>query len=318
MIAAGGTGGHFFPAEALAGELIARGHRVALHDGRPRGAAKLPPELRRRRGPSHPARRRHRRPRPAAPPVAGGDRAGRAARCRHAPLLARLGSPPLRSSGSAAIPSIPPVMATRLPPTPRRSSCMSRTPCSGRANRAMASRYRQAILALSFAATAVRGPHRHGVTGNPAPRRPAVAADAPTHVPPSPDGPIHLLVTGGSLGRPHLQRRPSPQAMAALPPMTNASASAIVQQCRRRGYRPGRRQAYAASGIAAELSTFFPDVPARPRRLPSRDRPRRRIHGGGARRIAGRPADPGALPVRHRRPPDRQRRALREAAAPGS
>ena len=30
VIAAGGTGGHFFPAEALAGELLARGRRVAL------------------------------------------------------------------------------------------------------------------------------------------------------------------------------------------------------------------------------------------------------------------------------------------------
>src|ERR1700761_6362857 len=30
VIAAGGTGGHFFPAEALAAELIARGHRIVL------------------------------------------------------------------------------------------------------------------------------------------------------------------------------------------------------------------------------------------------------------------------------------------------
>jgi UDP-N-acetylglucosamine--N-acetylmuramyl-(pentapeptide) pyrophosphoryl-undecaprenol N-acetylglucosamine transferase len=29
-LAAGGTGGHMFPAEALAGELLARGHAVAL------------------------------------------------------------------------------------------------------------------------------------------------------------------------------------------------------------------------------------------------------------------------------------------------
>jgi len=37
-LAAGGTGGHLFPAEALARELIARGHRVVIHTER-RGAA---------------------------------------------------------------------------------------------------------------------------------------------------------------------------------------------------------------------------------------------------------------------------------------
>jgi UDP-N-acetylglucosamine--N-acetylmuramyl-(pentapeptide) pyrophosphoryl-undecaprenol N-acetylglucosamine transferase len=41
VIAAGGTGGHFFPAEALAAELVARGHRVALMTDA-RAAAKLP------------------------------------------------------------------------------------------------------------------------------------------------------------------------------------------------------------------------------------------------------------------------------------
>src|SRR6202000_2561032 len=30
VIAAGGTGGHFFPAEALASALVARGHRIVL------------------------------------------------------------------------------------------------------------------------------------------------------------------------------------------------------------------------------------------------------------------------------------------------
>ncbi|MCW3477918.1 glycosyltransferase, partial [Limobrevibacterium gyesilva] len=30
VIAAGGTGGHFFPAEALAAELVRRGRRIAL------------------------------------------------------------------------------------------------------------------------------------------------------------------------------------------------------------------------------------------------------------------------------------------------
>ena len=38
VIAAGGTGGHFFPAEALAAELVARGHRVVLMTDQRSGA----------------------------------------------------------------------------------------------------------------------------------------------------------------------------------------------------------------------------------------------------------------------------------------
>ena len=38
VIAAGGTGGHFFPAEALAAEFLSRGHRIVLMtDARSRG-----------------------------------------------------------------------------------------------------------------------------------------------------------------------------------------------------------------------------------------------------------------------------------------
>ena len=42
VIAAGGTGGHFFPAEALAAELIARGQRVVLMTDARSGAANSP------------------------------------------------------------------------------------------------------------------------------------------------------------------------------------------------------------------------------------------------------------------------------------
>ncbi|MBV8915320.1 MAG: glycosyltransferase, partial [Acetobacteraceae bacterium] len=42
VIAAGGTGGHFFPAEALAGELVARGHRIALMTDARSGGERAP------------------------------------------------------------------------------------------------------------------------------------------------------------------------------------------------------------------------------------------------------------------------------------
>ena len=42
VIAAGGTGGHFFPAEALAAELLARGHRIVLMTDARSGALNSP------------------------------------------------------------------------------------------------------------------------------------------------------------------------------------------------------------------------------------------------------------------------------------
>ena len=46
VLAAGGTGGHMFPAEALAGELVARGCRVALvTDARGKGFGDRQPEV---------------------------------------------------------------------------------------------------------------------------------------------------------------------------------------------------------------------------------------------------------------------------------
>ena len=42
VIAAGGTGGHFFPAEALASVLVRRGHRVALMTDERRGGEDSP------------------------------------------------------------------------------------------------------------------------------------------------------------------------------------------------------------------------------------------------------------------------------------
>ena len=43
VIAAGGTGGHFFPAEALAAALMTRGERVVLMTDARSSAARSPP-----------------------------------------------------------------------------------------------------------------------------------------------------------------------------------------------------------------------------------------------------------------------------------
>ena len=246
MIAAGGTGGHFFPAEALASELIARGHRVALMTDA-RAAAKLPPvfaggEVHVLRGAGI-AGRGLRRATLAAGALAMGTLAARA-------LLATL--EPAAIVGFGGYPTIAPVMATRLLRNPPPVILHEQNAVLGRANRAMVSRAK--ILALSFAATA-RIPNgvATALTGNPV--RTGFDPSIPV-----PHDALHLLVLGGSLGA-RVFSDAVPAALAALPAAMRQRLR-VVQQCRAEDV-DRVAAAYAASAIAAELSTFFPDVAAR-------------------------------------------------------
>jgi UDP-N-acetylglucosamine--N-acetylmuramyl-(pentapeptide) pyrophosphoryl-undecaprenol N-acetylglucosamine transferase len=85
--------------------------------------------------------------------------------------------------------------------------------------------------------------------------RPEVAALAALPYAP-PDGVLRLLVLGGSLGA----RVFSDVVPDALAPF--AGRIAVVQQCRAEDL-DRVRAAYAKSGIAAELASFFPDIAAR-------------------------------------------------------
>jgi UDP-N-acetylglucosamine--N-acetylmuramyl-(pentapeptide) pyrophosphoryl-undecaprenol N-acetylglucosamine transferase len=115
-------------------------------------------------------------------------------------------------------------------------------------------------LALGMADTA-RVPRRARtvVTGNPV--RPAIAALAgqPYH-PPEPDGPINLLVTGGSQGA-RVFSDALPRAVGQLSRALRARLR-ITQQCRPEDL-DRVRQAYATLGVPAELSAFFPDMAER-------------------------------------------------------
>ena len=169
VIAAGGTGGHFYPAEALAAALIARGHWVVLMtDAR----AVVPKSTRVRRAQSIcAARRRHRRTRRRAGRQGGlraGRRSGASARSIMAPYPAGRGGGVRRLSGCSTGPRRASVALTG-----RRSSCMNRTRCS--AGPTGFWRATPRVLALSFADTSrVPAKVRRLVTGNPV--RPAVTA----------------------------------------------------------------------------------------------------------------------------------------------
>jgi len=246
-IAAGGTGGHFFPAEALGAELARRGQRIALlTDARSGGL----------RSPVFEGRERF--------VLRGAGIAGRGA-LRGAAAAASLTLGTLQARGILArlnagvligfggYPSVAPVLASRLL---RRRPCVilhEQNAVLGRANRALA-RFAD-VLALSHAATArVPGDVRTCVTGNPV--RPAIAAlaGAPYAMPTEA---IRLLVLGGSLGA-RVLSDVVPAAVATLPEPLRTRLR-IAQQCRAEDL-DRVRAAYAACGVAAHLAAFFPDV----------------------------------------------------------
>jgi len=247
VIAAGGTGGHFHPAEALATELIARGRRIALMTD-VRGA----PD-------SSPIFENHEQF-----VLSGGGIAGRspvasmisvtsltAGVVQARGILARISATVI--VGFGGYPCIAPVLASRLLRPRPLVILHEQNAVLGRANRALARA--AAVLALSFADTSGIPP---GInlepTGNPV--RPGILAAA--HSPyVAPREMLRLLVFGGSLGA-RVFSDIVPQALAVLPDFLRASV-VVSQQCRPEDL-DRVRAAYAASGITAELATFFADV----------------------------------------------------------
>src|SRR3954454_3551986 len=247
VIAAGGTGGHFFPAEALAEELLARGHRIVLMtDARSGGLTSVVfagHEQHVVRGAGIAGRGLARGVRAAAALAVGVIQARG--------LLSRINAAAI--VGFGGYPCVAPVLGASL--LRRRPAVIlhEQNAVLGRANRFLASR--ADVLALSFAATErVPAGAQTAVTGNPV--RPAVAALAQAAYA-APTDRIRLLVLGGSLGA-RVFSDVVPQALTALPEALRARLS-IVQQCRPEDL-DRVRAAYSALGLQAELASFFPDV----------------------------------------------------------
>ena len=248
VIAAGGTGGHFFPAEALAAELIRRGERVALMTDARSGALKSPVfaglEQAVIRGEGIAGRGALKAMRAGVALAAGAWQARG--------LLARLA--PSAIVGFGGYPSVAPVLGSRL--LRRRPAVIlhEQNAVLGRANRFLARH--AAALALSVEATErVPESAQTVTTGNPV--RPEIAAlAAVAYAAPAPGETVRILVLGGSLGA----RVLSDVVPGALAPF--AGRVSVVQQCRAEDLERVRA-AYATSGIAAELAPFFADIPGR-------------------------------------------------------
>jgi UDP-N-acetylglucosamine--N-acetylmuramyl-(pentapeptide) pyrophosphoryl-undecaprenol N-acetylglucosamine transferase len=250
LLAAGGTGGHLFPAEALAVELRRRGVEVELVTDR-RVGGHLD---------GFPARAVHN--------VHSATFAGRS------PLAvlrtgARLGLGlaeglvlvrkvrPRAVVGFGGYPSVPPVLAAQLLRVP--SVVHEQNAVLGRANRLLAGR--ASAIGTGFAALAKASPAviaKAVHVGNPV--RPAVIAAARPYTPPAPDGEVHLVAFGGSQGA-RVMSEMVPPALALLDSSLRAHIR-VVHQARAEDAE-GARAAYAAAGIAADVAPFFRDLPAR-------------------------------------------------------
>jgi UDP-N-acetylglucosamine--N-acetylmuramyl-(pentapeptide) pyrophosphoryl-undecaprenol N-acetylglucosamine transferase len=249
LLAAGGTGGHLFPAEALAVALKQRGVAVELatdHRATQYGA-------------QFPARATHIIP--SAPirgrdPVslvktAGALGVGVAKAFR---LLGRI--KPAAVVGFGGYPTLPPVYAATLRRIP--TVIHDANAVMGRANRLLAGRV--SAIATGFPGV-VDGKlaAKATVTGNPV--RPAVITAATQPYPPiGTAGPLRLLVFGGSQGA-RVMADIVPPAIERLAGDLRARL-AITQQARPED-RDRVAGTYARLGAAPEVAPFFSDLPAR-------------------------------------------------------
>ncbi|HYN37943.1 MAG TPA: undecaprenyldiphospho-muramoylpentapeptide beta-N-acetylglucosaminyltransferase, partial [Rhodospirillales bacterium] len=248
VLAAGGTGGHVFPAEALAAQLRERGIEPVLFTDR--------------RGVSFGGEMQVRR-------IRGGGIAGQSAMGR-LKSMAELGAglaqagwalrtlAPRAVVGFGSYASVPSVMAASLLGIP--TIIHEQNALLGRANRLLARRADKIATAFGSVAALPKGAeHKLVRTGMPVRSAFARLRDR-SYQPPEPSGPIRLLVLGGSQGA-RIFGEVVPAAIDRLNARVR-SRLVIVQQCRPEALS-SVEDAYRRIGIGAELSSFFDDVPAR-------------------------------------------------------
>ncbi len=251
LLAAGGTGGHLFPAEALGIELIRRGLRVRLAtDSRALRYSGLFSKDTIDVVPSETVRGRT----PWSLAYTGLMLAAGTAVSLN--LLRRL--KPAAVVGFGGYPTLPPLLAAKLLGVP--GIIHDANAVLGRANRFLSSRV--SAIATSLPGVLDRDPALAGKTTTVGtPMRPAIlAAAAVKYVPPEPTGPFRLLVVGGSQGA-RVMADIVPGAIERLEPAL-WNRLALTQQVREEDMARVRA-VYDRLKINAELAPFFSDLPAR-------------------------------------------------------
>jgi len=250
MIAAGGTGGHLFPGQALAEELQRRGHSIVLvTDERVQRFDRLFPGADVFAVP--------------AATFGGGGLVGFfrsiikivSGTTQSLDVLSR--AKPSVVIGFGGYPTMPPMLAAiakRVPTIVHEQNAVL-----GRVNKFVAPFVK--AIASTFASPKYlkdRDRHKLVLTGNPVRDMVLAVADQP-YEPVTQTGEIRLCVFGGSQGA-RVMSDIVPAAVAALPDAVRARL-VVVQQCREEDMERVR-DAYLHVGIKAELSAFFDNMPA--------------------------------------------------------
>lgn len=248
LMAAGGTGGHMFPAQSLAEVMLRRGWRVKLstdaRGARYTGGFPHSVEIEEVQSATF-ARGGLLAKAMVAPRIAAGV-IGAATKMRR--------DHPSVVVGFGGYPSIPALAAARLLGVP--SMIHEQNGILGRVNTLFAPRVAQVACGVwpTELPHGAKGVH----VGNPVRAAVLARAGAP-YIPPG-DYPAAILVMGGSQGA-RILSDVVPDALAFLPDgMRNRLR--VSHQAREEDM-DRVRAAYAASGIEADVQTFFNDVPAR-------------------------------------------------------
>ncbi|NDW06571.1 undecaprenyldiphospho-muramoylpentapeptide beta-N-acetylglucosaminyltransferase [Jiella pacifica] len=250
LLAAGGTGGHLFPAEALAHELIARGYTVELVTDERAGrfAERFPvQEVHRVRSATFASKN----------PFAVAKSMWTLWRgFRESGALVRKLRPAV-VVGFGGYPTVPPLMAAIRAGRP--TIIHEQNAVMGRANKFLAPRVDKIAAGIPQEKASEAFAGKITVTGNPV--RPAVIEAAKTaYEPAGPDETFDLVVFGGSQGAAFFSEA-VPKAIACLPDGVRRRLK-VTQQARAED-EARVRAFYGERGIPAEVSPFFADMAAR-------------------------------------------------------
>ena len=250
VLAAGGTGGHMMPAHALAAELVARGHRVALvTDAR---GAKIPGLFDDVQSHILPAGRI------TGSPLSwpGGVRAILSGRGMARRLYEAFA--PAAVIGFGGYPAFPALFAAHSMGIP--TAVHEQNAVLGRVNRLVANRVKAIATAYpDVSRIAARNLDKVHLIGNPVRADILALRDRPYPILDG-DGVFRVLVTGGSQGA-NILSEVVPDGLAMLPEALRRRLQ-VTQQCRVEDIDAVRAR-YLALGIPADLATYMSDIPQR-------------------------------------------------------